>query len=307
MGSRRASETVGDIGEFGLIGAIQGRRSLPRSVIRGIGDDAAVVASVGKRYELLTADMLVEHVHFTRKLGPERIGRKVMACSLSDIAAMGGQPMHALVSLGVPSDCPLSFARALYRGMNRLGRAYGVTIVGGDTVKCSSLVINLALTGQVKKKHLVTRAGASDGDVICVTGSLGNSLHSGHHYRFVPRLREAEWLVRHCKPSAMIDISDGLAADLGHILKASGVGAELHADRLPLRRGATVDAALGDGEDFELCLTLSSKNFARWTRLETKPFVLYPVGTIIGVAAGLVLVEATGSRRKIPYRGFTHF
>jgi thiamine-monophosphate kinase len=304
---RKSSRSVEDIGEFGVIDTVKALGSSAGSVIVGIGDDAAVVKPVGGGYELLTTDMLVENVHFSSDMKPEWIGRKALACSLSDIAAMGGEPRHALVSLGVPSGFSARAVRAMYRGMNRLADSCGVTIVGGDMVQCHELTISVALTGRVKKKHLVTRDGARPGDVICVSGPLGRSLLSGHHYRFTPRLKESSWLVRHCKPTSMIDISDGLAADLGHILKASGVGAELDESQLPLRRGASVEAALGDGEDFELCFTVKPGDFAKWKKLSTKPMAFYPVGVVTPDAGIVILIKTTGERVSIPLTGYTHF
>jgi thiamine-monophosphate kinase len=297
-----------DLGEFALIDAIASRCPAGPSVIHGIGDDAAVVKASRTGYDLLTTDMLVENVHFTGTLPPRAIGHKALACSISDIAAMGGEPRHALVSLGVSPRQKADFVIDLYRGMGRLAKVFGVSIVGGDTVRSETTVVSVALGGHVKKKHLVTRAGARPGDVICVTGALGNSLKSGHHCRFIPRVRQSSWLVRHLKPSAMIDISDGLAADLRHILKAGGgLGAQLALSGLPLRRGARSESALFDGEDFELCLTLGPRRFRRWRGLKDKPFPLYPVGVITEASRGLVTIDARGRATPVARGGFTHF
>lgn len=308
MAAGKSARMLKDFGEFALIDVIGSQCPAGPSVVYGIGDDTAVVKAARTGYDLLTTDMLVESVHFTKAMPPRAIGYKALACSISDIAAMGGEPRHALISLGVSPRQSVEFVKEIYRGMGRLAKTFGVSIVGGDTVKSKAMVINVALCGHIKKKHLVTRAGARPGDVICVTGPLGNSLKSGHHCRFIPRLREAAWLVRYFKPSAMIDISDGLAADLRHILKASnGLGAELVAAQLPLRRGARPDAALFDGEDFELCLTLGPRRFRRWRGLKDKPFPLYPVGVITEASRGLVTLDARGRAVPVPERGFVHF
>lgn len=307
MGIAKTVKTVGDLGEFGLIDAVTGSQKFSSAVVQGIGDDTAVVRPADGGYELLTTDLLIENIHFKRSFRPRDIGRKALACSISDIAAMGGEPRYALVSLGVPVDLSVAFVRSLYQGIRGLADKHGVTIVGGDTVKSQSIVINVALTGWVKKKHLVTRSGAGVGDVICVTGALGNSFETGHHLRFQPRTAEASWLVRKFKPTAMIDVSDGLAADLGHILKASDVGAELDVNSIPLRKGADVMRALSDGEDFELCLTMDEEKFLRWQEKKSKPFHLYNVGQITESSEGFVLVESDGQKRPLTAKGFTHF
>ena len=247
---------VSDLGEFRLIEKIRKYTPMTVGVVKGIGDDTAVLRHTKDKYLLFTTDMLVEGTHFKRRMGGAGIGHKALACSISDIAAMGGVPTHAVVSLGVGPKMPLRFVKDVYKAMGVLAKRFGVSIVGGDTVRSDKVVINVALLGEVAKKYLVTRSGARPGDWIFVTGTLGRSLATGKHLNFTPRLKEARFLVRNFKPSAMIDISDGLAGDLNHILKASRVGAHLWDNAVPLTRGATLAQALTDGEDFELLFTL---------------------------------------------------
>ncbi|OGX10585.1 MAG: hypothetical protein A2Y05_01300 [Omnitrophica WOR_2 bacterium GWA2_53_43] len=274
-------------------------------VVHGIGDDTAVVPLDARRYLLLTTDMLLEGVHFERKAPPRLIGRKALACSISDIAAMGGVPRYALVSLGVPGNLSWTFVRDVYQGMDALARPFGVAIVGGDTIKSTKVVINIALTGEAGKSDVVYRSGARAGDQIFVTGPLGKSLSTGWHLKFTPRLKESRYLVRHVKPTAMIDISDGLAADLGHILEESKVGAVLEENEIPRRAGANVRQALYDGEDFELLFTVPRRKAAFWGR--QKQFRFYPIGEIVPHAKGLLLKNKTGALAKIEPRGYTHF
>ncbi|MCR4337011.1 MAG: thiamine-phosphate kinase [Candidatus Omnitrophica bacterium] len=288
--------TLANLGEFGLIDWIKKIAPTTRDVINGIGDDTAVLkTSVGK-YLLLTTDMLIEGSHFTRRMDPQRIGHKALACNISDIAAMGGIPKFAVVSLGVPSTLNGSFVKNIYQGMNRLAKKFNVSIVGGDTNKSPHIVINVALTGEVSRENFVLRKGARPGDKIYVTGPLGGSFQSGKHLLFIPRVKESQLLVKKSKPSSMIDISDGLAADLNHILKHSGVGAILEEENIPCAPGAQLDQALYEGEDFELLFTLSSK---KTTKFDC-------IGEIVA-RSGIWLKDKKGKLKKISAKGFRHF
>ena len=298
------------LGEFGLIELIRKSSALTADVVKGIGDDAAVLNFSGLQrhyYQLFTTDMLVEDVHFTRKMNARLIGRKALACNISDVAAMGGIPSSAVVSLAVPADLEIRFIEDLYRGINHLAKRFGVAIVGGDTVKSEKIVINIALLGRVKKKQLVTRAGAGAGDMIFVTGPLGRSFQTGKHLSFTPRIAQSQFLVNHFKPTAMIDISDGLCADLGHILKMSDVGACLYEEKIPKTKNATLQQALSDGEDFELLFTLSKKQGTALLQRKSKPFRFYLLGEIMGAKAVLTLMKKDTGRHSIPQKGFTHF
>ena len=296
------SQTLSQLGEFGLIGLLKKHQGSGAPIVKGIGDDAAVVPLDARRYLLLTTDMLMEGVHFERTAPSRAIGYKALACSISDIAAMGGLPRYALVSLGVPGNLSWAFVRGLYKGMDALARKFGVAIAGGDTVRSARLVINVALTGEINKTDVVYRNGARPGDLIFVTGPLGRSLSTGWHLKFVPRVKEARYLVDHIKPTSMIDISDGLAADLGHILEESKVGAILEETKIPRRAGANVRQALYDGEDFELLFTVSPRKAAL---LRKNKF--YPIGEVVSRAQGLLLRDKTGKLMKIVQRGYTHF
>lgn len=296
---------LSQLGEFGLIELLKKYQGSGAAVIKGIGDDTAVVPLDAKRYLLLTTDMLMEGVHFERKARPRLIGRKALACSISDIAAMGGVPRYALVSLGVPGSLPWSFARDVYKGMDTLACKFGVAIVGGDTVRSAKVVINVTLTGEARKSDVVYRSGARAGDQIFVTGPVGKSLFTGWHLKFIPRIKEAQYLVRHVKLTSMIDISDGLSVDLGHILEESKVGAVLEESKIPRRAGANVRQALYDGEDFELLFTVPASRVV--LLLKQKRFRFYPIGEIVSRAKGLLLRDKSGDLTKTAPRGYTHF
>jgi len=299
--------TLSQIGEFGLIDSLKKYAGKSASIIEGIGDDAAVVAFNAKKYLLLTADMLVEGTHFTADMPAKAVGHKAMACSISDIAAMGGTPKYAVISLGAPASIPARYIYGLYAGMNATARKFKTVIVGGDTVRSKGLVINVAMAGEADKNAVVTRSGARKGDWIFVTGPLGRSFISGGHLRFTPRLDEAQFLVKHHKPSAMIDISDGLAGDLGHMLTRSCAGAILDAGSIPRRRGATLDASLYGGEDFELLFTVSPRQAKGLRRAKRKNFNFYRIGEIVECRKGLQLRMPDGTCRDLRRKGYTHF
>ena len=301
--------TLSKIGEFGFIDSIRSKMTLSPSVIKGIGDDAAIVKSPKDKMLVLTTDMLIEGVHFTKDMPPRGIGRKALGCNLSDIAAMGGVPLYALVSLGISGKIPLPFVKKIYGEMEQLARRYGVSIVGGDTVKSNKIIINIALVGQVNSRQAVLRSGAKAGDQIFVTGPLGKSLSSQWHLKFIPRINESQYLIKHFRPTAMIDVSDGLAADLGHILKESQAGAVLEQEKIPRRHGASVENALYDGEDFELVFTLPASRSESLLKV-SHPFKFYRIGEIIkgsGKNSLLQLKDKKGRCRIVPKKGFVHF
>src|SRR5439155_1949594 len=261
--------------EFELISRLT--RSLPtnKTVVVGAGDDCAVLdLGRGDRLLLFKTDAVVEGIHFTSDAPPEKIGNKALGRALSDIAAMAGTPSAALITLALPRGFDADFVERIYAGIHALARRHDVAIVGGETTtNPERTLIAVALLGWVPRGKAVLRSGAEVGDAIFVTGELGGSL-TGKHLEFEPRLAEARWLAQHFSLHAMIDVSDGLAGDLRHILKASRVGAELLAPAIPIsreaRRVAEVTAggeaatpllaAVTEGEDFELLFTVASRD-----------------------------------------------
>ena len=237
----------------------------------GAGDDCAVIgAPRARRWQLLKTDVVVEGVHFLRTDDPRRVGWKALCRAISDIAAMGGVPEHALVTVAISRDDEVARVKALYAGLRRAARRFGVSIVGGETSRSPGpMFVNVALAGWVERTRCVLRSGGKAGDVLFVTGRLGGS-RAGRHLDFIPRLAEARWLVAHCHPRAMMDLSDGLAADLPRLARASRCGFVLDDSRIPRSPGSTLPQALGDGEDFELLFALAPREAAaiasKWRR-----------------------------------------
>ena len=301
--------TVRDLGEVGLIARLRARVRRPPSVAVGIGDDAAVLRGPGAGRRLLFAsDMLVEGVHFLRRrVSAQAIGWKALACNVSDIAAMGGVPRWAVVSLGLPRATPVRFVDALYAGLERCARRFGVAIVGGDTVRAPQVVVDVAILGTVRPRHLALRSGVRVGDRLFVTGRLGGSYPSGHHARFLPRLAEAQALLRRVRVHAMIDLSDGLASDLWQLSRASGVALQVEAARVPVARaGRSVAHALMDGEDFELLFAVGAEEASRVPR-RIGACPVTRIGSAVRRGAGVELVRRDGRISPLAPRSFRHF
>lgn len=307
--------------EFELIEKLT--RSLPtnKSVVTGCGDDCAVLDfGLPDKLLLFKTDAVVEGIHFKSDVPPEQIGHKALARCLSDIAAMAGTPTTALVTIALPKTFDSAFIEAIYSGMNALARKYDVAIAGGETTtNPERILISVALLGTVPRGKAVLRSGAEAGDAIFVSGELGGSLAS-RHLEFEPRLTEARWLVEHFSIHAMIDLSDGLAGDLRHILKASHVGAELLTTSIPISRAAKLAsraessakppllAALTDGEDFELLFTVASKDAVRLLDAWKKEFPKLPLTCIGKITAGegITLRDKSGTR-PLTAGGYEHF
>jgi thiamine-monophosphate kinase len=249
--ARSLRGSVSSIGEEALIRSI--RRWLGRAcpaAPAGIGDDCAVIRPARGR-ELLTVDPVVSGIHFDGRVAPGSVGAKLLKRNLSDIAAMGGRPRAAVVALALDGRVSLAWLAGFFRGLARESLRFRVPVVGGDVASLpGSFVATLALAGEATGRVL-TRAGSRAGDWIYVTGVLGRSLESGHHHAFEPRLAEGSWLARRAGVRAMMDVSDGLAKDLGALTPRGSVPA-LEAERLPRRAGASVRDALCGGEDYEL-------------------------------------------------------
>lgn len=235
MMKNKRYQTVSWIGELALLKKLFRRLPSRHDVIAGAGDDCAVVrpAYAGSYDYLLKSDGIVEGVHFKSDSRPEFIGHKALGRVLSDFSAMGGEPLWVLVDLVAPPQTPVKRIEKVYAGMTRLAKRFNVSIAGGDVSSGRELHLHVFGAGRVKKGRAILRSGAKAGEAIFVTGALGNSL-AGKHLNFQPRLREGQWLVQKRFVTAMIDISDGLLRDLGHIVFASGVGARLMLDKIPI-------------------------------------------------------------------------
>lgn len=242
-----------------------------RAVVQGIGDDCAILRlSPGSEF-LVTTDLCIEKIHFRREWHPPRsVGHRCLARGLSDIAAMGGDPLACFLSLGVPADLPQRWVTEFLQGLHRLALQFGVQLAGGDTSASRDITADIIVTGQVPSGKAVLRSGAQPGDRVYVTGELGASaavlkqLYSGrkvkpsarsHHFYPVPRLEVGRWLRQHRMANSMIDISDGLSVDLAHICQESRLAATIQSSSIPVATGADLDLALHGGEDYELLFT----------------------------------------------------
>ncbi|MDR3566056.1 MAG: thiamine-phosphate kinase [Negativicutes bacterium] len=323
-----------DVGEFGLIDLIKEDTIVdPTDVVVGIGDDAAVYAPSAGKYELLTTDMLVENVHFDlSKTSAWQLGYRAIAVNLSDIAAMGGRPRHAVVSIALPPHLTVDFVVDLYKGMKELCREFAVNIIGGDTVSSPhGLVINIGVVGEAEPENLLRRNGARPGDLVVVTGTLGDSA-CGLELLFRQGWEDFAFawplVTAHLTPRPQVaightlagfgatsadDISDGLASEAHELARASKVGLRLFADKIPLspeiiKAGRhlgkkPLDYALFGGEDFQLVFTIAAAGFAALPQAEVG---FTAVGEVT-VGQGVVLVDAAGVSSELEPKGYNHF
>jgi len=307
--------------EFELIARLTKTLPANAAVVTGAGDDCAVLDfGLPDKLFLFKTDAVVEGVHFDKGAPPEKIGRKALARCLSDIAAMAGTPAAAVVTLGLPEPFQPETIEKIYDGLNALAHKHGVAIVGGETTaNRECLFISTALLGTVGRGRQILRSNARAGDVIFVTGELGGA-SAGKHFNFEPRLAEARWLAEHFPIHALIDLSDGLAGDLRHILKASGVGAELLKSAIPVSRAAKeiarknpfgkspLAAALSDGEDFELLFTAAAGDAVKLLDAWKKRFPKLKLSCIGKTVAGesITLRDKSGTQ-PLNAQGYVHF
>lgn len=293
--------TLASLGEDDLVRKLTASLAQGDDVILGPGDDCAAVEYGSRKWlRLLKTDCLIEDVHFFPDSEPTRIGWKAIARTVSDIAAAGGEPLHALVTLAASPDQRLSKIEGIYSGIKRAAAEFGISIVGGETARApQGVFISVAMDGRVRRECLATRSGGHPGDVLFVTGKLGGSIR-GKHLDFYPRLAEAAWLTRKFPIHAMMDLSDGLGADLPRLADASRVGYELDLGALPLNDGCSLDAGIGDGEDYELLFAVAAGDadllIAKWM----KRFPYVPLSRI-----GHLREIENGRTPLVP--GFLHF
>ena len=321
MSDEKKNASAKSPSELELLARLKTKLPVDDSVIVGAGDDCAVIdAGIPSKWQLHKTDAVVEGIHFTRDTDPKKVGRKAIARALSDIAAMAGTPRWATISLGLPDSFTGELVDMIYEGITSFAKLKDVAIVGGETVSTPErLVISVTVIGEVERDKCVLRSGAKSGDGIWVTGEMGGSI-SGHHLDFLPRLEEARWLAANFLPTAMIDLSDGLAGDLGHLLDEANAGAELLEVALPIRRDARIlaresnaakpplIAALTDGEDYELCFTLSPGNAVKMLDEFRQAFpetLISCIGKVIN-EPGLKIKQKDGIK-EFAARGFVHF
>jgi len=330
---------LSEIGEFGFIDRIAPLGLIrPHNVIRGIGDDCAVTKIDDNACLLVTTDLLIERVHFMRSWGPANIlGRKSLAVNISDIAACGGVPQDAFVSIGVPDDVDLAWLDGFYAGLAGLAREYSVNLLGGDTTRSlTDIVINIAITGIVASDEVLLRKTARPGNIIALTGPTGlaaagcelllrgeNALEpwaealKAAHLDPRPHVPEGRYLAKSHACTAAIDISDGLSSDLSHICKQSGVGALIFEEKLPinhaLREAAyhlgrdPLEWVLHGGEDYALLTSLNQDAFPSMeVAVAERGIKLVAIG-VVQEAPGIRLQRRSGHEEILVPGGWNHF
>jgi thiamine-monophosphate kinase len=328
---------ISDSGEFGFIDRIR-KKLIPHgvNVIKGIGDDCAVFRSSKEQLRLLTTDMLVENVHFRLDwMNPHPMGRKSLAVNLSDIAAMGGRPSAALISLGVPAETDLDFLDSFYDGLKSMASEFDVSLAGGDTVRSPhGLVICVAVDGEVSESEILYRSGARPGDLVFLTGMVGSAaafLDLENHNREYewqaelrkyhldprPHIKEGRIIAESKLASAMIDVSDGVAADLGHICRESNVGAVVESEKIPTDPALLEychqfdldesEFALHGGEDYVLLGTVAEDKAASLeSALVSAGCAFHAIG-VTDMQGGIKLKSADGRITEIDSSGYDHF
>ncbi len=329
----------GEIGEFGFIDRIAPLGSIRLGgVIKGIGDDCAVISIPGDSYLLVTTDLLVERVHFLLDWGPpEVVGSKSLAVNLSDIAACGGEPLDAFISIAVPDYIDVEWLDGFYRGMSDMAREHQVNLLGGDTTASKGhLVINVALTGIVPAEQVLYRHTAQPGDILVLTGCTGESAAGTEILLSRPELpeavalsltqaqlnprphvREGRFLAQSSACTAAIDVSDGLSSDLGHICKDSRVGAIIYQEKIP-QSASLLQAAdkmgkdpmnwiLHGGEDYVLLAAVKPDMIEELMRSAAqKNISLIPIGEINDTCR-MEMIRPDGIRHNLTARGWDHF
>ncbi len=325
---------VKDIGEFNLIKRLSSNfLKTKRPVIVGIGDDSAVLNSSGNRLQLVTTDMLVENIHFRLSTAtPFQIGWKGLAANISDIAAMGGEPTYAFISIGLPKDTRVDFVDDIYSGMHEIADKYSVDVVGGDTVSSPQVIINIALLGEVEPENYKLRSGAKKGDYIFITGDVGGSSAgleilerqlpikgTDKHLMPIPRVVEGRLLSQSGCVNAMIDISDGVSSEINHICEQSGTGAKIFLKDIPLSENthevarvigkSPYDFALYGGEDYELLFTCrpDSASSVKELILKNCSTPLTCIGYITDNSEAVTIEDENGNSLLLRPAGYNHF
>ncbi len=338
-------DSLKTVGEFGLIRQLRRQwATSSRLVVKGIGDDAAILKVLPGQQLLLSTDAFIEGVHFDLDFQTLRdVGFRAGAANLSDVAAMGGKPLYLLVSLAIPDHSPTSNIRELYRGLRDACGPHKVELIGGDTSSSPrNMFLSLTILGSIQSNHALTRSGANVGDHLYVTGTLGDSkagltilqacvkrrqkfrlsavekFLTQRHLRPTPRVRIGQLLTTHGIACAAIDLSDGLSGDVGHICEESRVGVEIWAKALPLssqlrtfaRRNQLdpVELALSGGEDYELLFAGHANNHEKVLRISRQTNVSISwIGTIKPKTFGQRLTQHHGRSRTLLQQSYHHF
>jgi thiamine-monophosphate kinase len=295
---------VGALGEDRLLDQIllQFPRGKRRKISALAGDDCAVVQIPrSNKHLVLKTDCVVEGVHFVRGTNALEVGWKAMMRPLSDFAATSALPQFALITLIVPQKTDAAWVKQLYRGLRRAGSRFDVRIVGGETSGTPGpIAISVSVAGFVERNRAVSRRGGKPGDDLFVTGRLGGALKQ-KHLKFIPRIAESRWLTRNFSIHAMMDLSDGLGSDLPRLARASKVAFDIEFEKLPLARGANINDAISEGEDYELLFAVSPHD---GDRLQREWLGKFP--KLLLTQIGLLIRKSKIENRKLP-RGYIHF
>lgn len=344
MSEGKKYTSIAQLGEFGLIDKLtRDFNSVNASTVKGVGDDAAVVDYDGKK-TVVSTDLLVEGIHFDMMYTPlKHLGYKSVVVNLSDIYAMNAQPKQVTVSLAISSKFSVEALEELYEGIKLACKKYQVDLVGGDTTSSlSGLVISVTALGEANEEDIIYRSGAKPGDLICVSGDLG-AAYLGlqilerekqiylEHPDVQPELETAQYLIERflkpearrdviqffketgLRPTAMMDVSDGISSDIRHICKQSGTGCEITEATVPLSQDAynmalnfnldPITCALNGGEDYELLFTINSEDETKITAEES----ISIIGQIVELEAGYHLISKAGNRHPLKAQGWNHF
>ncbi len=291
-----------EVGEDRLLRKLTAHLPSSGRVLSGLGDDCAVLRFAGRdKLLLLKTDAVVAGIHFQHEAAPAAVGWKAMARPLSDFAAMSGLPEFALVTLIVPLETEVAWLAHVFRGLTKAANRYGVLIVGGETSRTAgALSISVSVAGCAESDRWISRAGGHAGDDLYVTGRLGGSIR-GRHLRFCPRIPESRWLTEHFQISAMMDLSDGLGADLPRLARASGVAFAVDEASIPRTRGSTIRQAISDGEDYELLFAIHPQDSARLQKKWSRKFPQLSLTRI-----GALTRKSRDGEQLLP-PGYVHF
>jgi thiamine-monophosphate kinase len=297
-----------DIGEDRLLSQLLPFLSLPKDIVNGSGDDCAVVEIRDRRNLLvLKTDCIVAGVHFLPTANALDVGWKAMMRPLSDFAATSAVPQFALITLIAPEQTQVEWVQGLYRGLRRAAKRFKVSIVGGEMSSTPGPVaISVSIVGFVERDRWVSRRGGKADDDLFVTGRLGGAVKQ-KHLQFVPRIAESRWLTKNFSIHAMMDLSDGLGADLPRLARASRVGFTIEMENLPLTRGAKIDDAISEGEDYELLFALSRRDRNRLERGWRKKFRKLPLTRIGRLNLRSVRSSPAVAGNPQLKRGYVHF
>jgi thiamine-monophosphate kinase len=297
-----------EIGEDRLLDELLPDLPLAKAVVHGPGDDCAVVETRDRRnFLVLKTDCVVTGVHFLATANARDVGWKAMMRPLSDFAATSAVPQFALITLIAPDQTKVEWVEELYRGLRRAATRFKVSIVGGETSSTPGPVaISVSVVGFVERDRCVSRGGGKVGDDLFVTGRLGGAMKQ-KHLQFVPRIAESRWLTKNFSIHAMMDLSDGLGADLPRLARASRVGFTVETENLPLTRGAKIDDAISKGEDYELLFAISPRDKTRLEREWRKKFRKLPLTRIGRLNRRSVRSSPAVADIRQLKRGYVHF